>query len=74
MGHPVGQGMVDIQSGRVVFQGWPEIAHFIAAFADHRFVADRVDPAVAAELERPTAFGSEAFQGGGILAVVESGQ
>ena len=47
------------------------MAHLVIALADHRLVADRVDPAGLHRLDRAAAFAGESFQGPAVIAVIE---
>ena len=71
---PRGIGLVDFQGRRVMGQGIRVRAHLVIAFALHRLVADRVDPARLRDLDRPAGLGLEAVQGRAVVAVVEVGE
>ena len=74
MSHPVGEGQIDFQGGRVVFQRIVQMAHLVVALAHHRFIADRVDPARLRSLDGVAVLGGEAVQCGAVFAVVEFGE
>ena len=69
--HPIRKRQLKLQRRVVVLQRVGVFACVVVALADHRVVADRVDPAAIRSLAAEVQIRSIAFQGKAIVAVVE---
>ena len=69
--HPVGKRQLKLQCGVVVFQRFGVLALFVKAFANHRVVTDRIDPAAIGGSAAETQVCFIAFQGVLVVAVVK---
>ncbi len=69
--HPVGIGLHQLHGMGIVLEGLAQIAHLIVALAQHRLVADGVDPAALHGVEAILAFELEFLEGVLVVAVVE---
>jgi hypothetical protein len=50
--HPVGKRQIEPDGSRVMLQGGLQLSHLVVALAEHRMVADRVDPPALRGLDR----------------------
>ncbi len=69
--HPVGKGQVEGQGVVVMALGLVQLAHVVVALADHRVIADRVDPAALRRLDSAAPFIHEQVAGVLVFALVE---
>ena len=60
--------------GVVIFQGLAELTEVIVRFADHRVVANRIDPAALRRLDRGTQIVAKAFQRVAVIALVQQAE
>ena len=68
---PIGKLQIELAGGVVVVERALQIAEPIVALADHRVVADRVDPAALRRFDRRAQIVAKATQGIAVVAFIE---